>query len=156
MADEVISPMGDSIHSIIGEGTRLKGDFEVKGLLRVDGDFSGTIRTSGKVLVSKNGRAECTINGNIVVIGGIVKGTIIAHHSVEILSSGVVIGTIIAPRLIIHEHVLFHGTCRVTAEADRFQNAVRSIEEQLRAKDERPAPIRMAGDMESQRERIAQ
>jgi cytoskeletal protein CcmA (bactofilin family) len=156
MADEVISPIGDSIHSIIGEGTRLKGDLEVKGLLRIDGDFSGTIHTNGKVLVSKNGRAECTINGNIVVIGGVVKGTIIAHNSVEILSSGVVIGTIIAPRLIIHEHVLFHGTCRVTPEADRFQNAVRNVEEQMAARGERPAPFPAAAGTEKVRERIAQ
>jgi cytoskeletal protein CcmA (bactofilin family) len=156
MADEVVSHIGDSIHSIIGEGTRLSGDFEVKGLLRIDGDFIGTIRTNGKVLVSKHGRADCTIDGNIIVIGGIVKGTIIAHNSVEILSSGVVIGTIVAPRLIIHENVLFHGTCRVTPEADRFQSAMRSIEEQLTATGERPARALSSGGEEKVRERIAQ
>ncbi len=129
MADEVISHIGDSVHSIISEGSRLKGDFEVKGLLRIDGDFSGSITTDGKVLVSRNGRAACTINGNIVVIGGVFKGTIIAHNSVEILSSAVVIGTILSPRLIVHEHVILHGSCRITPDAERFRHEVRRLEE---------------------------
>jgi len=159
MADELVSLIDDSMYSIIGEGTRLRGDFEVKGLLRIDGDFCGSIRTSGKILVSKNGRADCSINGNIVVIGGIVRGTIIAHHSVEILSSAVVIGTVIAPRLIVHENVLLQGTCRVTADAERFQNAVRLVEEQLASRDGRaPRPPAYAAAVETERvrERIAQ
>ena len=32
------------INSIIGEGTRFKGEFDLNGLLRIDGDFSGVIR----------------------------------------------------------------------------------------------------------------
>ncbi len=156
MADEVISHIGDSVHSIISEGSRLKGDFEVKGLLRIDGDFSGSIKTSGKVLVSKNGRAECTINGNIVVIGGIVKGTIIAHNSVEILSSAVVIGTILSPRLIIHEHVVFHGSCRVTPDAARFQNELSRLEESG-AQKEAPSVSLFAGNKQEKiPERVAQ
>ncbi|MBN2354373.1 MAG: polymer-forming cytoskeletal protein [Spirochaetales bacterium] len=160
MADEVVSIIDDSIHSIIGEGTRLCGDFEVKGLLRIDGDFSGSIRTNGKVLVSKKGRAECSIDGNIVVIGGIVRGTIVARHSVEILGSGVVIGTVIAPRLIVHEHVLLQGMCRVTKDAECFRNAVRLVEEQLALKNGRGRPASLPAETETEtekvRERIAQ
>ena len=116
MTDEVITPIADSMHSIIGEGTRFRGEFEVRGLLRIDGDFMGKIVTDGKVLVSKNGRADCDIHGSIVVIGGILRGTILASTSVEILSSAIVIGTIVTPRLIVHEDVVFHGACRVTRE----------------------------------------
>jgi cytoskeletal protein CcmA (bactofilin family) len=115
MENEVISYIGDSIHSIISEGTRLSGELHVKGLLRIDGDLLGNISSDGKILVSKNGRAQCTINGNVVVIGGIVQGNIFATKSVEILSSGVVIGNIVTPRLMIHEDVIFHGTCRVAS-----------------------------------------
>ena len=40
------------LNSIIGEGTRLRGEFGIDGLLRIDGDFCGTIRTTGKILVA--------------------------------------------------------------------------------------------------------
>ena len=102
------------INSIIGEGTRLKGEFDLNGLLRIDGDFSGTVRTRGKVLVGRNGRAECTLHAGTVVIGGVFRGDIVSTEKVIILSTGLVIGTITTPRLIIEEGVIFNGACRVT------------------------------------------
>ena len=71
------------INSIIGEGTRFKGEFDLNGLLRIDGDFTGMIRTKGKVLVGKNGRAECTLNAGTVVVGGVVRGKIFSTEKVD-------------------------------------------------------------------------
>jgi cytoskeletal protein CcmA (bactofilin family) len=105
------------INSIIGEGTRIKGEFDLNGLLRIDGDFSGVIRTKGKVLVGKNGRAECTLNAGTVVIGGVFRGEIVSTEKVIILSTGLVIGTITTPRLVIEEGVIFNGSCRVMTTA---------------------------------------
>ena len=102
---------GVKLNSFIGEGTKFKGEFELEGLLRIDGDFTGSIKTQGRVLI--NGRAECDIYAGKVVIGGVVKGNIVATECVEILSSGMVVGDITAPSLIIEEGVLFCGNCRV-------------------------------------------
>jgi|WetSurMetagenome_2_1015567.scaffolds.fasta_scaffold512989_1 cytoskeletal protein CcmA (bactofilin family) len=102
------------INSIIGEGTRFKGEFDLNGLLRIDGDFTGTIRTKGKVLVGKNGRAECTLHAGTVVIGGVVRGEVFAMEKVIILSTGLVLGNITTPRLIVEEGVILHGSCRIT------------------------------------------
>lgn len=105
------------INSIIGEGTRFKGEFDLNGLLRIDGDFTGTIRTRGKVLVGRNGRAECTLHAGTVVIGGVVRGEIFSSEKVIILSTGLMLGNITTPRLIIEEGVIFDGNCRITAPA---------------------------------------
>ncbi len=105
------------INSIIGEGTRLKGELDLNGLLRIDGDFAGVVRTKGKVLVGRNGRAECTLNAGTVVIGGVFRGEIVSTEKVIILSTGLVLGTITTPRLIIEEGVIFNGSCRVAAPA---------------------------------------
>ena len=103
------------INSIIGEGTKFKGEFDLNGLLRIDGDFTGIIRTKGKVLVGKNGRAECTLNAGTVVVGGVVRGEIVSTEKVIILSTGLVLGNITTPRLIVEEGVIFNGSCRITA-----------------------------------------
>ena len=105
------------INSIIGEGTKFKGDFDLNGLLRIDGDFTGVIRTKVKVLVGKNGRAECTLNAGTVVVGGVLRGEIFSTDKVIILSTGLVLGNITTPRLIIEEGVIFNGSCKVTAAA---------------------------------------
>jgi len=101
------------INSIIGEGTRFKGEFDLNGLLRIDGDFTGVIRTKGKVLVGKNGRAECTLNAGTVVVGGVLRGEIHSTEKVIILSTGLVLGNITTPRLIVEEGVIFNGSCRI-------------------------------------------
>jgi cytoskeletal protein CcmA (bactofilin family) len=103
------------INSIIGEGTKFKGEFDLNGLLRIDGDFTGVIRTKGKVLVGKNGRAECTLHAGTVVVGGVLRGEIFSTEKVIILSTGLVLGNITTPRLIIEEGVVFNGSCKVTA-----------------------------------------
>lgn len=104
---------GSFINSIVGEGTSFRGNLELNGLLRIDGDFSGTIRTQGKVLVGINGRAECTIHAGTVVIGGVVKGNVQATEKVLVLSTGMMIGNISTPRLIAEEGVVLDGTCLV-------------------------------------------
>lgn len=104
------------INSIIGEGTRFKGEFDLNGLLRIDGDFTGSIRTKGKVLVGRNGRAECTMHAGTVVIGGVMRGEIFSTEKVIILSTGLMLGNITSPRLIVEEGVIVHGTCTISPD----------------------------------------
>jgi cytoskeletal protein CcmA (bactofilin family) len=121
---EQVFPNELTVHSIIGEGTRFRGEFDLKGLLRIDGDFSGVIRTQDRILVSRNGRAECTIYARVVVIGGLVKGDIFADERVEILSTGVVIGNIETPRLIVQDDVILHGKCKVIKVKNKHGDVV--------------------------------
>lgn len=109
------------LNSIIGEGTRFKGELEVNGLLRIDGDFSGTIRTPGKILVGLNGRARCNIYAETVVVGGVVLGNIYCSDRVIILSTGMLLGNIHAPRLVVEEGVLLSGTCLVSGAAAQLE-----------------------------------
>jgi cytoskeletal protein CcmA (bactofilin family) len=104
------------VNSIVGEGTRFNGELDLNGLLRIDGDFTGTIKTTGKVLVGKNGRAECTINASTVVVGGAVKGNIYSSERVIVLSSGMILGNIYTPRLIVEEGVILDGECIIDVD----------------------------------------
>lgn len=107
---------GALINSIIGEGTRFRGDLDLKGLLRIDGDFEGNINTEGRVLVGKGGRARCLINADTVVVGGVVKGDIKATSKVVLLSTCIVIGNVRSPQLIVEDGVLIHGHCTVSKD----------------------------------------
>ena len=128
---DVQIPGGPYINSIIGEGTRFNGEFDLNGLLRIDGDFSGTVRTEGKVLVGKNGRAECTVYAGTVVVGGILRGNVFANEKVVILSTGIVLGNIHSPRFIVEEGVIFNGTAKIVQEGKGGKTAAAkpSVEE---------------------------
>jgi len=120
------------VNSIIGSGTRFRGDLILQGLLRIDGDFEGSIETDGRILVGKEGRARCILEAETVVIGGVVKGDIKATRKVVLLSTCVMIGNIITPELIIEEGVLLHGHCTVSKDADVLANAPSREEAQFK------------------------
>jgi cytoskeletal protein CcmA (bactofilin family) len=119
-------PEEQYVNSLIGFGSRFKGDIEIDGLFRIDGDFSGSIKTEGKVLVGTHGRADCTVNARVVVIGGVFRGTIYAQEKILILSSAVVIGNLYTPRLIAEEGVLLHCSLVITGRREKSRGTVQS------------------------------
>ncbi len=105
------------INSIIGEGSEFKGEFNINGLLRIDGKFKGSIQTEGKVLIGKTGEAITDIKARVVVVGGYVKGNIFAGEKVTMLSTGHVVGNIITPSLVMEDGVVFEGNCVINKKA---------------------------------------
>ena len=99
------------INSIVGTGTFFRGHLELSGLLRIDGDYSGSVLTDGRVIVGQQGRADCAIEASTVVVGGVFRGEILAYEKVVLLSSSIVVGSITAPRLVVEEGVLL--SCRL-------------------------------------------
>lgn len=118
-AEQRLSADDSYINSIVGEGTHFRGHLELSGLLRIDGDFSGSIKTSGKVIVGRNGRADCAIEAGTVVVGGVLRGSIYAAETVIVLSSALVLADIHAPRLVAEEGVLLHGVMEITGVGER-------------------------------------
>ncbi len=104
------------VNSLIGKGTKFDGELNLSGLLRIDGDFTGSINSVGKVLIGRSGRVKCSINAGSVIIGGIVKGNILSTDKVVILSTGMVLGNIQAPSIEIEEGVILNGKCLILKE----------------------------------------
>lgn len=102
------------VNSIVGPGTRFKGEIELSGIFRVDGDYIGSLRIDGQVIIGSRARAACTIHANSVVVGGVFCGNIVAKERVILLSSCVVIGSVMAPTLVVEEGTLLHGEFMIT------------------------------------------
>ncbi|MFP4267469.1 MAG: polymer-forming cytoskeletal protein [Spirochaetaceae bacterium] len=122
---------GVFINSIVGEGAFFRGDISLGGLLRIDGDFKGNIHKADKVLIGKNGRAACSISAGTVVVGGVIKGDIVATEKVVVLSTGMVLGNIRTSRILVEEGVILNGTCAIVSDAEKEEPGEgRSAEEQ--------------------------
>jgi cytoskeletal protein CcmA (bactofilin family) len=107
-----------TINSIIGENTYLKGLFNIKGPLRIDGNFSGKINSTNKVIIGKGGRAECMIVAKVVIVGGTVKGDIYAEDKVLVLKTGEVIGNIYGSSVTMEDGVIFNGKCTIISKSN--------------------------------------
>jgi cytoskeletal protein CcmA (bactofilin family) len=101
------------VNSIVGSGTYFKGTITVSGLLRIDGDLSGGVKSTGRVIVGRGGRADCTIDAGTVVIGGVFRGTIYASEKVIGLSTAIIIGNIYSPRIIAESGLLLDGAMHI-------------------------------------------
>mgnify|MGYP001557285753 CR=1 FL=1 len=118
MAKQKNLPEDNIVNSIIGEGSEFKGEFKINGLLRIDGDFQGTIETQGKVLIGQSGNANTDIKAKLVVVGGTIKGNIFATERVIVLPTAKIKGNIITPSLIIEEGVTFEGNCVINKKTE--------------------------------------
>jgi cytoskeletal protein CcmA (bactofilin family) len=102
------------VNSLIGAGSALRGDLDVEGMLRIDGDLQGSVRATGKVVVGEGGRVEASIRARSAIIGGLVKGDLYVQVEARLLSGAVVVGNVFAPRLEAEEGAVIHGDLAVT------------------------------------------
>jgi cytoskeletal protein CcmA (bactofilin family) len=111
-------PRDSLVNSIIGAGSAVDGDLDVDGLLRIDGDLRGSLRVTGKVVVGSAGRVEANIRAKSAIIGGTVKGDVYVSDRLRILSGGVVIGNVFAPRFEAEDGTVVHGDVAVTGRPE--------------------------------------
>ena len=101
-----------SINTIIGHNTKLTGDIEVNGFVRIDGSIRGNVKASGRVVVGERARMKGNVSGTNITVGGVVYGNIVADGHLVVLSTALVIGDVITRRIQADDGCLING--RVT------------------------------------------
>lgn len=102
------------VSGFIGGGTVVSGDAEFKGMLRIDGRFTGRVRSEkGSLIVSAGGVVEARVEVATAKINGTVSGDIVATERIEFGRSARVRGDIQTPALVIEEGAIFEGGCRM-------------------------------------------
>lgn len=104
------------VNNIIANGTRLKGELEIDGNLRIEGGFQGSLYVGSRLYISSTGRVISNIHADEAIIGGVVLGNIYAKTKVKILSTGHVKGNIYTNVISADEGSLFEGDCILLRE----------------------------------------
>lgn len=99
--------------SFLSESCELKGDLNLKGGIRIDGQLTGTLTSDSTIYVGETGKVEAEISTKSLVSGGEIVGNITAEETVQILSPGSVKGEIKTSRLGIEKDVYFNGRCQL-------------------------------------------
>jgi len=105
----------NKIVSIIGPGTKIKGEVFSQGTIRLEGEVEGQVRSDDTIVVHDSGNIKADLYGGQVIISGEVHGNVFAQDRLEITSSARVFGDITAPRIAIAEGVVFEGKCTMKA-----------------------------------------
>jgi cytoskeletal protein CcmA (bactofilin family) len=96
--------------SIIAQGTKVVGDCETDGTMRIEGLVEGKVRAGKAVVVGKDGVVKGDILTQDAVIGGHVTGTVVAESRLELQSTCVIDGEIRARRIKLDEGGKVNGS----------------------------------------------
>jgi cytoskeletal protein CcmA (bactofilin family) len=106
-----------SLNSILGPGCKVKGNINLKGTIRVDGEFEGHIECPETLIIGKAGVVKADVTVKNAVIGGKLVGNIQATNKIELQTGSHVEGDIATVRLVIDEGVFYEGSCRMGTQA---------------------------------------
>lgn len=100
---------GSGVETIIGRGAQFTGELVDQGTLRIDGGFSGNIRSAGDVYIGADAEITATITASNATVAGKVNGDIVVSGKLELLSTASLYGNIKAGVLSIEEGATFRG-----------------------------------------------
>ncbi|REJ81534.1 MAG: polymer-forming cytoskeletal protein [Acidobacteria bacterium] len=105
------SERSGDLNGFLDAGSRLTGELEFEDTFRVDGAFTGKIRSPGDLVVGAEGSVEGEIHAGRVFVSGTVRGEIRAEKRLEISERGRVYADVITPALVIEEGAFLEGRC---------------------------------------------
>ena len=95
----------------IGKSLKIKGELTGSEDLTIEGQVDGKITLNGySVTIGQNGRVTAEIQAKSIIVGGQVKGNIVAEERVEVLATGSMLGDVRAPRVALADGARFKGS----------------------------------------------
>ena len=117
---EITSPVGE--RNIVAKNTSLVGDIKSDGDFRVDGKIEGTIKTSGRVVIGKEGFVSGTIECTNADIEGSFSGKLIVDQVLSLKSSADISGDVVMGKLSVEPGAVFNATCAMKSAVKVIQN----------------------------------
>lgn len=101
------------VDTVIGSETSLRGSYNAKNSIRVDGEIYGNVTSEDGIIIGEKGMVRGNIVAKMVVIGGKVKGNVTAYQRLELQPTAQVEGDVTTPVFILEEGAMFEGNCQM-------------------------------------------
>ena len=122
------------IAAFFDHGTNLTGELQFSGVVRIDGNFHGSINGGETLIVGSNAVIHADIRVREIEIHGQVFGNIEVGGRAEIHSSGTFRGDIHSPLLVIHAGGVLDGHSHMikesTVSTEQFRETTQIAQEE--------------------------
>lgn len=111
----------------IEKNTKIKGDIVSEADFRIDGKLDGNVKTSGKVVIGKDGyihgKVEC-VNADIE---GSFNGELLVSDLLSLKSSAVIEGTVAVTKLAVEPGATFNASCTMKGKGGSLSSSSSSM-----------------------------
>lgn len=125
---------------LIGKGIMVRGEISGTGDLHVAGRMEGKVILTGTLVVEEGAELEADVRATTIVVGGRVRGNLMAAARIELLPSGRLHGNCRARSLVVREGALLNGKINTGAAVEPVAGDEELAE--LVRRDEARAPLR--------------
>ncbi len=105
------------LNGFLDSGSHLEGELRFEASFRVDGKFTGIVRSEGDLIVGESGEVEGELYVGQIFVSGTVRGSVRASRKIQIAPNGKVFAELDTPSLIIEDGATFEGNCAMTRDA---------------------------------------
>lgn len=109
----------EKVDTIIGKDTQFQGNITTTGILQIQGQVEGNIKSSSDIIVAETSVVKGDISGVNVVITGTHIGNSDLQGRLEISSTGKVSGDIRVGSIVIEEGGVLDGKCEMHTTQDK-------------------------------------
>jgi len=110
---------GLELTALLGRGTRFDGKLYFTGRLRIDGSFSGEIRSEDVLVIGDGADVTAEIDvATVIVRGGTVTGNVRARTAIELYVPARIVGNMRSPSIFIDKGVKIEGSCTMAPVDD--------------------------------------
>ena len=110
----------------IGQGVTIEGSITSTQDIRIEGRVHGAVEVGQHELVLGAGsEVKADVNARSVLVGGKIEGDVTATDRIQIQSTGVLIGDVVTPRLIIQDGGMLRGKADVAGTRPNRSHAGR-------------------------------
>lgn len=99
----------------IAQDTKITGDIESDGDIRLDGFLDGILNCKGRVVIGPEARLKGEIHSNTAEISGTVEGEITVTDLLSLKSTAIITGDLIMGRFSVEPGARFSGICKMNA-----------------------------------------
>lgn len=102
----------------IEKSTKITGEIVSEADFRIDGVLEGSITTSGKVVIGKEGVINGKVNCSFADVEGKFSGQIDVKESLSLKSTAIMEGEVVIGKLIVESGAIFNAKCSMKSASD--------------------------------------
>ncbi|NNJ88371.1 MAG: polymer-forming cytoskeletal protein [Eudoraea sp.] len=97
----------------IEKNTKIKGDIASEADFRIDGKLNGNLKTSGKVVIGKDGYIHGKVECQNADVEGSFNGELMVTELLTLKSSALIEGTVSVAKLAVEPGATFNASCNM-------------------------------------------